>query len=241
MSRIAAISFACALSPLSGAALAYQIDVPPAAIPALPESAADAIGFTPAGWRVESHAEGDLDRDGRPDIAFVIREHDPAKIVSHDALGEDPLDSNPRILVVAFAGEDGRYRLVEANHELIPRRTVPTLIDPFDGIAIDRGSVLVQLTRFQSAGSWSAGNHAYRFRWQDGAMALIGYDSFDVRRNTGETMNVSVNFLTRRMSVGSGRIDLENEDTRWRNLPRRALLTIDEVGDGLAFDPGVVS
>jgi hypothetical protein len=78
---------------------------------------------------------------------------------------------------------------------------------------------------------------AFTFRWQDGALRLIGYDYSDVGRNTGETVDVSINFLTHRARIATGNIERDDEDVRWTQIDRRPLLEIGEIGDGLAFDP----
>ena len=49
--------------------------------------------------------------------------NDPANVLSHDGLGNNPFDTNPRILAVAFRENAGvRYRLQLQNHALIARR-----------------------------------------------------------------------------------------------------------------------
>lgn len=50
-------------------------------------------------------------------------------------MGENPLNTNPHILAVAFSQTDGDYRLVLSNHTLIPRRENPSMGDPFNGMA----------------------------------------------------------------------------------------------------------
>lgn len=86
---------------------------------------------------------GDLDGDGRPDLALVLRQQDPVNVVRNDSgLGENPLDTNPRILAVAFARDAGGYVLALHNPTLIPRHDIPTVEDMLDegGVSIQRGS-----------------------------------------------------------------------------------------------------
>ncbi|MGO4610652.1 hypothetical protein AB4142_30435, partial [Variovorax sp. 2RAF20] len=82
---------------------ATALDVPPVRYPAVPAHAATAEGFVPAGWTLEYRIEGDLDQDGRADLALVLRQQDPRNIIEHDGFGPSPYDSNPRILAIAFA------------------------------------------------------------------------------------------------------------------------------------------
>lgn len=231
-----------AIAPTGFSTAARQIVLPPVEYPDLPRSAADAEGFAPQGWTVERRASGDLDRDGRSDLAFVVRMADPRNVLRHDGLGEDPFDTNPRILAVAFASPDGGYRLTVQDRLLIPRREFPAQADPFRAedteFAIARGTLRVSLYRFMSAGGWDMGPAAFVFRWQDGALRLIGFDYTNVKRNSGCVGGLSVNYLTRRARYTLSHISTDREQERWERLPRRPLLALGEVGDGLAFDAG---
>lgn len=219
--------------------LAQDVTIPAVDYPALPEEVEDVDELVPQGWRLEAQATGDLNKDGIADRMLVLHEADPANVIEHDGLGASPLDTNPRMLAVAFGREEGGYRLAASDHALIPRWTDPVMEDPFDsadGIAVERGAFQVKLNRFFSAGSWEMGNASFTFRWQDGAFRLIGYDWTSVRRNTGELETVSVNYLTGRVKLTHGRIDSDDERVEWERLKPAPLLRLDQVGDGLAFD-----
>lgn len=228
-------------------AMAQELAIPPVRYPGLAPSAADAAGFVPAGWRVEREARGDLNGDGAADLAFVLRMSDPANVLANDNLGENPFDTNPRILGVAFAAAGGGYRLAVQDHALIPRREYPNLSDPFGAddadFEIARGTLRLSLYRFANAGGWDMGPTAFTFRWQQDALRLIGFDFTNVKRNTGCITALSINYLTRRARLSVGRIDSETDErVNWRNLPARPLAAIGAAGDGLAFDPeGLVS
>ena len=237
LSRAALLTIAGCL--LAADARAQDLALPDVSYPDLPKQAAGPDGFVPPGWRLEARAAGDLDRDGLADLALVLRQQDPKNILANDGLGEDPFDTNPRILAVALRNPQEGYRLVVANHALIPRRTDPVLADPLEegGIDIKRGALQVALYRFASAGGWGMGMTTFTFRMRDGRFELIGYDSDTTARNTGEMREISVNYLTGRVKVTRGHIESDETEVTWRKLPRRPLLTIDAVGDGLEFDP----
>lgn len=223
------------------AAAAQEFEAPEVEYPTLPPTAAAADGFVPRGWRIDARAQGDLNGDGAADLALVLRGTDPANIVSNESFGPSNFDTNPRILAVALAERGGGYRLAAQNHRLIPRHTISTIDDPFDAegeaLKIERGTLKLSLIRFASAGGWDAGGTAFTFRWQDRALRLIGYDYDNVRRNSGETVSLSINFLTRRARIASGNIGRDDEDVRWERVRARPLYTLDEIGDGLDFDP----
>jgi hypothetical protein len=217
-----------------------QAEPPPVSYPELAAQGATAEAFAPAGWRIELRVAGDLNKDGIDDLALVIRQSDPANVLTNTALGPPKLDTNPRILAVAFGKARGGYDLALENHTLIPRTTEPNLDDYFaegGGIAIKRGTLQVKLHLFASAGGWAAGNRTFTFRFQDGRFALIGYDSDMTQRNTGKTTRISVNYLTGKMKTTMGSIENDKTTARWRTLARQPLLTIDQIGDGMDFDP----
>jgi hypothetical protein len=238
----AALSTAVALLVGFAACAAQALDIPDAAYPPLPRQAVSAEGFVPPGWRLEAQAKGDLDGDGKADLAFVLHGTDPKNVVANpDGLGVDSLDTNPRILAVAFARAAG-YDLALENHALIPRRTDPVMDDPFDSVAasaleVARGTLRLRLGVFASAGSWSMSTIATTFRWQNGRFELIGYDRTETNRGSGEIEGLSINYLTRRAKRSQGTIESDAEKTRWETLPRGPLLGLDEIGDGLEFDP----
>jgi hypothetical protein len=224
---------------LAAAAGAQELVIPEVTYPSLPQQSGGPEGFVPSGWTLEARAKGDLDRDGAADLALVLRQQDPKNVIANEGLGENPFDTNPRILAVVLREPSGGYRLAFANRALIPRRVDPVVADPLEegGIAIGRGALRVTLYRFAGAGGWSMGTTSFTFRLRDGTLHLIGYDRETTARNTGEMNEISINYLGGRAKLTRGRIEQDRTESTWRKLPRRPLLTIDAVGDGLEFDP----
>jgi hypothetical protein len=222
-----------------------DIEIPPVAYPRLPSHGAGAEAFVPAGWRLEFTRTGDLNKDGRPDIVFVLRMNDPRNVVRHDAMGQNPLDTNPRILAAAFAQEKGGYHIALQDHELIPRHDIPTMDDPLDpngvqpgGVEVKNGTIRVTLGRFMSAGGWGMGKSTFTFRWKEGdCFQMIGYDNLEVRRNTGEIEERSVNFSTRRVKLTKSSMETEGPGkVTWYNLVAGGPTCIEYVGNGLEYE-----
>lgn len=231
------------LTPLLLTALtasAQELRIPPVDYPVLPARATTAEGFLPSGWRIEEQLSGDLNGDQRDDLVLVLRQQDPRNIVEHDGFGISPLDSNPRMLAIAFAGPAGGYTLAAQNHTLITRHEAPNLSDVFEdgpGVSIVRGTLRTTLYFFSNAGSWSTGSASFTFRWQDGAFALIGYDNSSLMRNSGHTESLSINYATRRVRHTEGSIDSDEDSVRWETLTSPRRWTLETVGDGSAFQP----
>lgn len=218
---------------------AAELVIPSVSPPELVPRAGDIEAFVPRGWRLEAWAAGDLDRDGNPDAALVLRGADPANVLA-DTMCEKRFDTNPRILLILLAEAGGGYRRVARADELIPRRDNPCQVDAFSDpgqIAIQRGVLRIDLERMMSAGGWDAGTTTYRFRWRDGAMRLIGFDHSNVRRNSGAMTRISINYQTGRVKISTGNIGTDRETVRWRKLGDRRAPALEGIGDGLAFDP----
>ncbi|MGF7159604.1 hypothetical protein FHS85_001223 [Rhodoligotrophos appendicifer] len=222
-------------------AAAQELVVPSVTDPVPPRTASSAEGFAPRGWQVEFQRQGDLNRDGIADLVVILRDRAAANILPNpDGLGEDPLDTNPRLLVIGFGTGAGTYALAVSNHSLIPRREDPVVSDPLtvpEGVGIERGVLRITLDFFMSAGGWGMSTTTYRFRYQNDRFEMIGYDRTEIQRNTGETDTISINYSTGKAKHSIGSIENDKEKVTWRTVPKRPLLTLEEIGDGLEFDP----
>lgn len=224
-------------APATPAKTFRQVDDP--GYPRLPERATTARDFVPQGWVLEKSVQGDLNGDGRADLAMVMREKDPEKMLTASEDGGDrDFDTNPYRIAAAFLEADGKtYRLVMENHMLIPRHRNRNLADPFQDLSVRAGSLFVHLSHFANMGGWGAATLKYQFRHQRGAFHLIGYERIDTQRNTGEVETISLNYLTGRVKKGQGTIESDKETVSWSRLPQAPLLRIDQVGNGMTFDP----
>jgi hypothetical protein len=227
-------------SVLFSSAAAQELSIPSAHYPEIPSSGAQAGAFVPIGWAIEKQVKGDISGDGRDDLVLVIKEQDPAKRLRNTGLGNDLVDTNPRMLLIAL-GSDNGFRLAKKNHSLIPRYEEPTFSDPFGeegAIEYRHGAVTVTLGLFANAGGSDAGPSRFAMRWQGDDLRLIGFDRFNVQRNTGATSELSINYLSGRIKEAYGRADRNEPDTvRWHRLRRHSPPSIDVIDDWIGFDP----
>ena len=197
----------------------------------------------PAGWKLEKQESGDLNKDGRDDLLLLLRLDDQKNILKNEGLGQNPFDTNPRILAVAFGNDAGKpFTLALENHTLIARPEDPVMEDPLSetgGAAIERGTLKVALYLFSSAGSWDTGTSSFSLRHGKRGFELIGFDRYSTRRNDGSVEEVSINYLTGKVRISTGTIEDDKLKDKWRKLPKKRLLLIEELGDGLAFDPAI--
>lgn len=182
----------------------------------------------PENWRLLDSAVGDLNQDGIADLVFAIQQTDPTNIEINDGLGIDSVDLNPRMLAIYFGTESGNYSQKLVSDSFIILRDSPTMDEPFDGFSITKKGILdIQFHFWYSAGSWSMSNHTYRFRYQNDDFALIGYDSNEAHRASGETTDYSINFLTRKMKISKGNFSNdEPESVEWKTFQLENLMTI---------------
>lgn len=212
--------------------------IPAVTYPTLPRQAAALEHFVPAGWKLEAKAAGDLNGDSLPDAALVLHMDSARNRIAPSFAPDTRYDTNPRMLVVLLGRKGGGYALAAADHKLIPRYENPNMDDPFDEIGIARGVLSVKMHARYEAGGYRDGTAAFRFRVQGGAVRLIGYDGDWQVRPTGETELVSVNYPARRMTLMKGSMSGDAPDkTDTVTLPNKPLLTLDQIGDGLMFDP----
>lgn len=239
MSRPLALFLVCLA--VSAAARASDDDAPEVVFPTIPAQAQTKADLVPKGWLIEKESSGDLNGDGTADLMLVLHMNDPKNVIKNDGFGYDELDTNPRMLVVAFKDRSTKkYLSVLADHALIPRHTLPTMDDPLAEAKIVKGTVQVSLTMFMNAGSWYTSHVKLTLRHQDGCFRLIGYDSEEAKRNTGDTTATSINYLTKKAKITKG--NFQNDDAgkvSWKTLRSPKPLCVEAVGDGLRFSPEI--
>jgi hypothetical protein len=213
---------------------------PRVTIPTVPETAATPQGFVPPGWRMQELASQNLNGDGAPDYIFVLREMDQKNIViipATEACGgvahAPRVDTNPYLLVVAFANPGGNgYRRVLQNATFIPRAAPMDTSPSFSRIFVRNGSFAVELNYL---GTSTTTNLAYTFRYQNNRFELIGYDEDRVERGSGEEDDTSANLSTGRVQVSTGNVFNDEfkhaRKSTWTTLKAPKTPSIEEIGE----------
>ncbi|HEX9997385.1 MAG TPA: hypothetical protein VGB45_09600 [Abditibacterium sp.] len=152
--------------------------------------------FAPRGWKIEKQINGDLNRDKISDAALVLVENRPAK----DA--EGIATARNRALVVVLREGKGFRRAGFNNSLLLGTRDGGAfygVVETPVSVSIARGVLLVN----QDSGSRATYETTHKFRLDRRTQRfyLIGFDSIENDRLSGETTSQSTNFLTGRQEI----------------------------------------
>lgn len=196
--------------------------------------------FVPKGWKIITTAKGDLNKDGTEDVALVIEDTKKENFIPNESMGSPTLNVNPRTLLVLFKYKaDGSYSLGTSQDTFIPEENdqeSPCLADPLlqdGGIYIVKGNLIVEFNYWLSCGSYGVSNKQYTFRFQDNTFALIGYDTSEYSRASGERTSISINFLTKKKSSTTGENMFEDDKSKhktvWKTIKVNKLLTLTDL------------
>lgn len=198
----------------------------------IPNSGKNLNDFVPKNWKIFKQAQGDLNKDKKADVVLIIEDTNPENIFQNENLGSSVINTNPRYLLVLFKTEKG-YDLKEINKTFIPTEgdlESACLADPLmdGGIEIKNGTLILSLYYWVSCGSWYTSTNVYTFRYQKNEFELIGFDSKEFHRASGDMNSTSINFSTKKMSNTSGGNMFEedadgnkiesDEKTEWKNF-----------------------
>ena len=204
-----------------------------------PKKAKAVDDFIPTGWKKILTTNGDLNKDKLEDTVIVIEKEDKKNIKKNDVLGPDYLNLNPRILLVLFKQKDGTYILASKNDKGFIQsendEENPALMDTLTGISIKNNILRINFDYFLSAGSYSASQTIFIFRFQNNKFELIGLDNNSFMRNSGEQEEFSINFSTNKIktTTGGNMFDekLNKPKEKWKNVNFKRKYTLDEMSD----------
>lgn len=105
------------------------------------------------------YGEGDLDRDGRGDVAFVVEKK--------DAQGEDTVYDDSRELILLLRQRDGSW-LAPETPRILGRDSGGMRGDPYQGMFLGEGYLMIK----SAWGSREGVEVTERYSWKDGALWL---------------------------------------------------------------------
>lgn len=143
-------------------------------------------GVVPRGWLVQQQARGDLDRDGRPDLALLLVQDD-------GSCKPDELCDRPRAVRVLLAQPAARFAPAGFNDRLLICQGCGGVKESV-GIHIERGVLLLR----QTSGSREYTEQTWRLRHDaaSGRFMLIGADTVSADSLLGTGSRESINWLT---------------------------------------------
>ena len=81
-----------------------------------PQKASKVEDFIPKGWKKLIVEKGDLNKDKIDDVVLVIEKNDPKNFKKiEDSSSSNPVNFNPRIILVLFKDKNSKYTLVAKN------------------------------------------------------------------------------------------------------------------------------
>lgn len=201
--------------------------------PALPKSAATLGEFVSGDWKMLTSDVGDLNKDGYPDVAFILQ-----SLSSYPCDPDSDSDAtfSPRVLGIALWDNAAkRFNLkVQSNQFIMTNEGNATMMDPFVSMEIKKGTLNFKFSYWYSMGSWYTGNQEFIFRFQNNRFELIGYEIGSFHRATHESTVTSINYSTRKGSVSYAEDDESEAVVKWGTFKMSALPTFETIG--LPFD-----
>ena len=216
--RMASRFLVCAIFFLTAGFSRAEVPTPIPPLPTIPQSGIKILDFVPKDWAILFQAEGDLNRDGRPDAALILK------------FGEEDADrfqavEIPRLLVFLLQAPSGGYRLSASTSKLVLCRACGGIYgDPVQDFNIERGAVVVS----HYGGSRYRWGFTHRYRLQDGDWVLIGSTSVTNDNLTQEIHQKDTNLLTGEVIQEDTDRDGKVRTKRYRG-PKRPLKKISHV------------
>ncbi|MFZ6010615.1 MAG: hypothetical protein ACOYXT_09730 [Bacteroidota bacterium] len=143
--------------------------------------------FVPKNWKILQTSTGDLNQDNTDDVVMVIQQKDPANIIINPGMALDSLDTNRRVLIILFKeSANNNLRLAEISETFILNHYTATMDDPFDGLSISNGRLILSFHFWYSAGSWYQSNMDYEFQYRNNEFFLVKAEYGETHRATLE-------------------------------------------------------
>lgn len=184
-------------------------------------------GISAEGW---NEIKGDLNKDGLEDVILIIKGTDKNKIIQDEDRGA--LDRNRRGIIVLL-NKGNYYELASKNYNCFSSENEDggVYFAPELNVSIEKGNLYINY------GHGRYGNWGYTFRYQNGDMELIGYDSYSSNGPVPQ-YEVSINFLTKKKLTKDNlnkNDDGDNYEVKykdiWETIKLNKLMKLSEIKD----------
>jgi hypothetical protein len=199
---------------------------------AMPQSATHSLKVLQS-WQ-HTEEKGDLNKDGINDLVIIAVPPEESVATRQSDEGEEDEDfrEEPQPVLSIFWGTpQGQYRHYKQYDEILPRGNNTCSYDREITIT-DRGSLIFSMSLWCSAGSYGTSTDTFTFRYQNGDFFLIGYETDEFSRNSGERRVFSYNYLTwRKQTVtDNGFDDSVPKKEKWEKIAKKPLKRLGSFG-----------
>lgn len=177
----------------------------------------------PANCDTMSIAWGDLNKDGINDVVVVATPRISENMMIRDDGYE--YNFNSPVMGIYFGTKDGKLSLYKEYENTIPGAEDEFCFIELKSDISDTGVLSFNIESFYSAGSTNTDYNIFRYRYQDDDFYLIGADTGALSRYSGESEEVSFNYLThKKQTIVSNVFDesVEPKET-WEAIPEEPL------------------
>ena len=176
----------------------------------------------PSGWQ-HQESQGDLNKDGIADIVVIATPDYEENLKRRD--DGYVYNFNQPILAIYFGNAQGLFSQWRQYDNVIPADDKEYCSHDIALTVTERGTLRIAVGVWCSAGSYGTSTDTYIYRFQKGDFYLIGKDTEEMMRNTGEINIVSENYLTwkRQVTTSNAFDDKAPATEKWSRLPKKAL------------------
>ena len=217
-----------------------------------PQKASKVEDFIPKGWKKLIVEKGDLNKDKIDDVVLVIEKNDPKNFKKiEDSSRSNPMNFNPRIILVLFKDKNSKYTLVAKNDKnfivspgYASEEELETLDSPDYNDNLSKAVTIKNNTLhiFTLADYVKyATSTTYIFRYQNNRFELIGLDAQSILGDTEyvNTRNYSINFSTKKL-IGTKDISgVHTDETKIEKVEKNIDVKDKYILDTMAQDTGI--
>lgn len=178
--------------------------------------------IVPTGW-LHKESQGDLNKDGIADLVVIAIPDYEENLKRRD--DGYVYNFNQPILAIYFGNAQGLFSQWRQYDNVIPADDNEYCSHDIALTVTERGTLRIAVGVWCSAGSYGTSTDTYTYRYQNGDFYLIGKDSEEMQRNTGENIVTSENYLTWKRQVVKSNVFDETIPTteKWTKLRKQSL------------------